>query len=159
MVSRILISPADASDVPAILALIRELAAYESEAVTTTEEDLLRDGFGQQPLFHVLLARAAGEPVGFAFYAFTYSTYRGAPVLFLEDLYVRPDHRRQGIGLALMKALASEAMQRGCSRFAWEVLDWNERAIAFYTSLGAEPKRERLMTWLSGEPLRKLAST
>jgi ribosomal protein S18 acetylase RimI-like enzyme len=76
-------------------------------------------------------------------------------VLFLEDLYVRPDHRRQGIGLALMKALAREALLQGCVRFVWEVLDWNEKAIGFYASLGAELRRERLMTWLSGSALRK----
>jgi GNAT superfamily N-acetyltransferase len=157
MTPHLLISPGEASDVPAILSMIRELAAYESSVATTTEQDLLRDGFGQERRFHVLLARLKEEPVGFAFYAFTYSTYRGAPVLFLEDLYVRPEHRRQGIGLALMKALASEAIHRGCVRFVWEVLDWNEKAIGFYASLGAELRRERLMTWLFGSALRKLA--
>jgi GNAT superfamily N-acetyltransferase len=151
------ISPAEASDVSTILGLIRELAAHESSTVTATEHELLRDGFGQEARFRVLLAWVGEVAVGFAFYVFTYSTYRGAPVLFLEDLYVRPEHRRQGIGLALMRALAREAIERGCARFVWEVLDWNAKAISFYASLGAEIHRERLMTWLTGDELRSLA--
>jgi GNAT superfamily N-acetyltransferase len=151
------IDPVGPADVPALLALIRELAAYESSTVTTTEADLLRDGFGDARRYQALIARLDGVEVGFAFHVFTYSTYRGGPVLFLEDLYVRPEHRGRGIGLALMRTLAREAYAHGCVRFAWEVLDWNEKAIRFYSSLGAELRRERVMTWLQGDALRKLA--
>src|SRR4051794_20414329 len=92
------------ADVPLILALVRELAVYEREpdAVVATEDDLRRDGFGEAPRFRVLLAAWDGEPVGLAFYFFGYSTWRGRPVLYLEDLFVRPSHRGRGLGLALM---------------------------------------------------------
>ena len=145
---------AAASDVPVILALIRELAAHESSTVSTTEEDLLRDGFTGEPRYHVKLGCLDAEPVGFSLYAFTYSTYRGRPVLFLEDLFVRPQHRGRGFGSALMRDLAREAVERDCARFVWEVLDWNTEAIRFYESLGGELRRERLMTWLQGDALR-----
>jgi GNAT superfamily N-acetyltransferase len=148
---------ATAADVPVILALIRELAAFESSTATTTEAALLRDGFGATPRFHVVLAHWGEAPIGFAFYAFTYSTYRGAPVLFLEDLYVRPAFRGRGVGRALMAVLAQEAEREGCARFVWEVLEWNAKAIEFYASLGAEVKRERMMTWLQGDALARLA--
>jgi GNAT superfamily N-acetyltransferase len=151
------IAPAQESDVPAIFALIRELAAFESATFAATEEALRRDGFGRERRYRVLLARWEGQIVGFALYVFTYSTYRSAPVLFLEDLYVRPELRGRGIGLQLMKALAHEAVAQGCARFAWEVLDWNDKAIRFYAALGADLKRDRVMTWLQGDALRRLA--
>jgi|SRR5215467_292298 len=158
MSTSVRIAPARASDVPVLLALIRELASYESSSATVTEDDLSRDGFGEAPRYSALIAWLGDEAVGFAFYAFTYSTYRGAPVLFLEDLYVRPEHRGKGTGLALMRCLAREALERRCARFVWEVLDWNEKAIRFYAALGAELRRERLMTWLEGDALRELAN-
>jgi GNAT superfamily N-acetyltransferase len=157
MISQLQISAGRPSDVPTILAMIRELAAEEPSIVTATEHDLLRDGFGRHPRFQVLLARMNGHAIGFALYGFTYSTYRGASVLFLDELYVRPDHRGRGTGLALMQALAREAVRQGCARLAWEVLEGNNNGIAFYASLGAELQPERLMTWLAGSPLRKLA--
>src|SRR5690242_6497129 len=99
------IRAAVAGDVPVILELIGALAAYEREpdAVVATEADLLRDGFGERPLFRVLLATWDGEPVGFALYVFTYSTWRGRPCLYLEDLFVRPEHRKKRIGITLMQ--------------------------------------------------------
>src|SRR5580698_5071770 len=122
------IRPAVVGDVPSILAMIRELAAYEREplAVTATEEDLVRDGFGAAPRFWVLMAEGEGEAVGFAFYFFAYSTWAGRPELYLEDLFVRPAHRKKGIGLALMRRLAQIAVEERCARLTWEVLDWNE---------------------------------
>jgi GNAT superfamily N-acetyltransferase len=153
------IRAATAGDVPSILAMIRELAAYEREpaAAVATEEDLVRDGFGAAPRFRVLLADDGGEALGFAFYFFAYSTWRGRPVMYLEDLFVRPAHRKQGIGLALMRRLARIALDEGCARFAWEVLDWNEPAILFYASLGAEVQRAWLNVRLEGEALARLA--
>lgn len=153
------IRKAEASDVPLILSLIRELAAYEREpeAVVATEQDLLRDGFGEVPRFHVLIAAWSGEPAGFAFYFFAYSTWRGSPVLYLEDVFVRPEHRRRGLGIELMRRLASLAVEAGCERFVWQVLDWNEPAIAFYKSIGARPLPEWVTMRLEGEALRAFA--
>lgn len=155
----LVIRPAAAADVPTILALIRALAEYEREpdAVTATEADLLRDGFGKDPAFHVLLATWDDEPIGFAFYFFTYSTWLGRRCLYLEDLFVAPEHRGKGAGLALMQALATEAVERGCKRFVWQVLDWNEPSIAFYERLGGKVLREWLTVRLEGEALPRLA--
>lgn len=148
-----------AEDAPLILQLVRELAAYEREpeAVVATEADLLRDGFGASPRFRVLLAEWDAAPVGFALYLFTYSTWRGRPVLYLEDLFVRPEHRKKGAGIELMRRLARIAIEEGCERFAWEVLDWNEPAIRFYTSLGAEVLRPWLNVRIEGDALSRLA--
>lgn len=156
----IAIRPAVAADVPLILALIRDLAAYEREpdAVVATEADLLRDGFGEAPRFHVLLAERDGEPAGFAFYFFSYSTWRGRPALYLEDLFVRPAYRGYGLGKALMARLARIAVDQGCPRFVWEVLDWNEPALRFYASIGAEVLRSWLNVRLEGEALERLAA-
>jgi GNAT superfamily N-acetyltransferase len=153
------IRPATADDVPVILALIRELATYEREpdAVVATEEDIRREGFGRAPSFHVLIAERSGEPVGFALYFFTYSTWRGRRCLHLEDLFVRPEHRGHGLGLALMRALAREAVSQGCPRFVWQVLDWNEPSIVFYEKLGAQIQRQWLTVRLEGEALAALA--
>lgn len=156
----LVIRPAASTDVPVILSLIRALAAYEREpdAVVATEEDLLRDGFGAgPPAFHVHLACWNGEPIGFAFWFFTYSTWLGARSLHLEDLFVLPEHRGKGAGLALMETLAREAVAKGCKRFVWQVLDWNEPAIVFYERLGAKVLREWLNVRLDGEALPRLA--
>ena len=155
----LLIRPATPADAPAILALVRELATYEREphAVDATVDDFVRDGFGERPLFRVLLAEWDGSPVGFAFYFLAYSTWRGRPVLYLEDLFVLPEHRKKRIGLTLMKRLAREAIDLGCRRFVWQVLDWNEPAIRFYESLGASVLREWLTVRLDGEALARLA--
>lgn len=151
-------------DVAVVLDLIRELAVYEREpdAVTATEGDLRRDGFGSEnPAFHVLLAvrdgQAGEEVLGFAFYFFSYSTWIGRRCLYLEDLFVRPEHRGRGAGLALMQALAKEAVAHGCRRFVWQVLDWNEPAIGFYERLGANILREWLTVRLEGPALAAFA--
>ena len=153
------IRPALPSDAATILALIRELATYEREpdAVVATEADLLRDGFGPSPAFEVLLAERDGTTIGFAFYFFTYSTWRGRRCLYLEDLFVQPAHRGSGAGVALMRELARVAIDRGCARFVWQVLDWNEPAIAFYEKLGASVQREWLTVRMEGEALARLA--
>ena len=149
------------TDVPDVLALVKELAAYEREpdAVIATEADFLRDGFGETPAFHVLVAEDAGRAViGFALYFFSYSTWVGRRCLYLEDLFVQPEHRGKGTGVALMKALAKEAVAKECRRFVWQVLDWNAPAIAFYERLGASVRREWLSVRLEGAALAALAS-
>jgi len=148
------------ADVPLLLSLIRELATYERapDAVVASEADLLRDGFGPVPLFRTLVAELKGAPVGFALYFLAYSTWRGRPTLFLEDLFVRPVARGNGAGRALMRALAREAVELGCGRFVWQVLDWNAPSIRFYESLGAEAQREWLTFRLEGEALSDLAT-
>ena len=155
------IRPAEPSDVPVILRLIHGLAEYERapHAVTTTEADLLRDGFGPRPLFHVVLAEWDGAPVGFAFYFFNYSTWQGRPGLYLEDLFVEPPLRGRGIGKALLVHLAQIAVTRGCGRYQWQVLDWNEPAIRFYESMGAQVLKEWLTVRVEGEGLERLART
>ena len=151
---------ATSDDVPAILLLVRELATYEHEpdAVTATEADFLRHGFGERPLFCALLAEWDGTLAGFALYFLGFSTWRGGPTLHLEDLFVRPEHRRRRIGLTLMQRLAQEAVQGGCTRFVWQVLDWNEPAIRFYEALGARVLREWMTARLDGEALARLAA-
>jgi GNAT superfamily N-acetyltransferase len=154
------IRAATPNDVPTILALVRELATYERapDAVVATEADFLRNGFGERPFFRTLLAESDGAVVGFALYFFGYSTWSGAPVLYLEDLFVPPVHRKQRVGLSLMRALAREATTTGCKRFVWQVLDWNEPAIRFYESLGATVQREWLTVRVDGEALERLAA-
>jgi GNAT superfamily N-acetyltransferase len=151
--------PATRTDVPLILALIRELATYERDpdAVVATEEALLRDGFGERPLFQVTIAEWSGEPVGFAFWFLAYSTWRGQPTLYLEDLFVRPAARGRGIGKEMMRYLARTALDTGCGRFVWQVLDWNTPSIEFYESLGAKVVREWLTCRVDGDALQALA--
>jgi GNAT superfamily N-acetyltransferase len=156
----LVLRPGTAGDVPLVLSLIRELATYEREpdAVVATEVDLLRDGFGPSPLFRTIIAEWDGAAVGFAFFFLTYSTWRGRPTLYLEDLFVRPEARKLGIGRALMQAVAQEAVKLNCARFVWQVLDWNTPSIRFYESLGAEVVREWLTCRLQGVALQKLAA-
>lgn len=153
------IRPATAADVPQILAFIHALAVYEREpdAVRATEADLLRDGFGPNPFYFCLIAEHEGLPAGFALYFFSYSTWHGKPGIYLEDLFVLPEFRGHGIGKALLRRVAAIALEKGCSRINWEVLDWNTPAIDFYRSLGAE----FLDTWrnvrVTGDALVRLA--
>ena len=151
---------ATADDVPLILQLIRELAEYEKLAhlVVVTADDLRRDGFSERPSFHVLIAEWEGEPAGYALYFHNYSTFRGRPGLFLEDLFIRPQFRRKGIGKTLLLHLARIAVEMGCSRFEWQVLDWNTPSIEFYRSLGAVVMKEWLTMRVTGEALTKLAA-
>ncbi len=138
---------------------MKELAAYERapDAVSATEDDFLRDGFGDSKLFQAHVAEVDGAVVGFALWFVTYSTWLGRGTLYLEDLFVVPEHRRRGAGMALMRTLAREAVQRDCLRFVWQVLDWNEPAIAFYERLGANVLREWLSVRLEGAALERLA--
>jgi len=146
-------------DVPLILQLVRELAEYEREpqAVVATEEDFRRDGFGPDPKFKVLIAEWDGAPAGFALYCLHYSTWLGRAGIFLEDLFVKPEFRGNGIGKALMAEVAALASASQYYGVKWEVLDWNQPAIDFYERLGSEIRRSWLPVRITGEALRKLA--
>jgi GNAT superfamily N-acetyltransferase len=150
---------ATAADTATILRFIRELAEYEKllHEVVSDEPQLRATLFGDRPAAEVLLAEVAGEPVGFALFFQSYSTFLGKPGLYLEDLFVSPDRRGKGYGLALMAALAQIATQRDYGRFDWAVLHWNAPALAFYQSLGAVPQSEWGVQRLTGAPLRALA--
>ncbi len=146
-------------DLPQILAFIRALAAYERapEAVTATEADLERDGFGPNPFYFCLIAEHDHRPAGFAFYFFNYSTWLGRPGLYLEDLFVEPELRGLGIGKALLERVAAIAVEKGCGRLQWAVLDWNTPAIEFYRAMGAEFLDEWRSVRVTGEALERLA--
>jgi GNAT superfamily N-acetyltransferase len=154
-----LIRPAEAADVPLILAFIRGLAAYEKllPEVTATEEQLRATLFGPRPAAECVLAFADGVPAGFALFFTNYSTFLAQPGLYLEDLFVAPEFRGQGIGQALLRHLARLANQRGCGRMEWSVLDWNQPAIDFYESLGAERKTDWTICRLTGDRLARYA--
>jgi GNAT superfamily N-acetyltransferase len=154
------IRPATPDDIPEILKLIRELAEFEKapQEVVARPEDLLRDGFQTNPKFRVAIAEWGGEPAGFALFFYNYSTWQGRPGLYLEDLFVRPRHRGKGIGKALFLHLAKIAVEEGCGRLQWQVLDWNTPAIEFYQSLGAQMMKEWLTMRVTGEALTKLAA-
>ena len=154
------IRPATAADVPLILEFIRELAEYERDpqAAVATKADLLRDGFGPAPKFRVDIAEWSGEPAGFAFYFWNYSTWQGRPGLYLEDLFVRPRFRGKGIGKALLVHLARVAIKNNCGRLVWQVLDWNTPAIEFYEALGARTMKEWLTMRVTDEALVRLAT-
>lgn len=154
------IRPATPADVPTILRFIRELALYEREpqAVVATEADLLRDGFGPAPRFRALIADVDGAPAGFALFFTSYSTWRGHHGIRLEDLYVTPELRGQGIGKALLARVAQIAVAEGCPRLEWDVLDWNAPAIAVYERLGAHILTEWRIMRLSGDALTALAA-
>jgi GNAT superfamily N-acetyltransferase len=141
-----------------ILQFIRDLAVYEHlehEAVAT-EESLRKSLFGPRPYAEVVFACVAEEPVGFALFFHNYSTFLGRPGIYLEDLFVRPEARGQGIGKRLLTWLAQLAVERGCGRLEWAVLDWNEPSIAFYESLGAKPMDEWRIFRLTGPALTAL---
>lgn len=152
---------ATAADVPQILAFIRALADYERapHEVTATEEGLLRDGFGAHPFYSCLIAEQDGAPAGFALFFFNYSTWKGRPGVYLEDLFVEPRFRGQGIGKALLRRVAAFALEKGCERLQWEVLDWNTPAIDFYRAMGAAFLDEWRNVRIDGEALRRLAET
>lgn len=153
------IREATPADVPDILRLVRELAAYEREpdAVATTEAYLHTWLFGPDPVASVLVAEAAGRVVGIALWFRTYSTWTGVPGIYLEDLYVEPGQRGSGLGKALLAALARIAVDRGYQRVEWAVLDWNTPSIEFYEALGARPMQEWTTYRLTGDALGALA--
>ncbi len=153
------IRTATQADVPQILAFIRALAVYERapDEVTATEAGLLRDGFGPNPIYYCLIADHDGHPAGFALYFFNYSTWKGCPGIYLEDLFVQPEFRGLGIGRALLQQVAAIAVEKGCPRLQWEVLDWNTPAIDFYRAMGAAFLDEWRNVRVSGEAIELLA--
>lgn len=147
------------TDGPLIVELIRGLAEFEKLPGPDDAEAarLLEHAFGSRPRFDVLVAEVDGRVRGYALFFETYSTFRAAPTLFLEDLFVHPDVRKRGIGRGLMLELARVAVARGCARFEWAVLDWNENAQAFYRSLGARMLDDWIACRVDGDALRALA--
>jgi len=146
-------------EVALVLSFIRELAEFEHLAheVVATEGKLRQALFGPRPFAEVVFACIEGEPVGFALYFHSFSTFLGRPGLYLEDLYVRPAARGRGVGRYLLHWLARVALERGCGRLEWAVLDWNEAAIGFYRKLGAELKEEWKTCRVAGAALAALA--
>jgi GNAT superfamily N-acetyltransferase len=153
------IERATEGDVPLILRLIQGLAVYEKLEVTATEEGLRETLFGARPAADVIIAYAGDTPAGFALFFPNYSTFLGKPGLYLEDLFVLPEWRGQGLGHALMKRLAAIAIERGCGRFEWSVLDWNTPAIGFYEGLGARLMDGWSIVRVTGDALTKLAAS
>ena len=153
------IRPATPEDVPLVLALVRELAEYErlGHLVSATEESLRESLFGAHPGAEVLLGFVGDTAAGFAVYFHNFSTFLGVRGLWLEDLYVRPALRRHGYGRALLLHVAGIARGRGCGRFEWAALDWNETAIRFYKSLGAVALDDWTIFRVTGPALAKLA--
>ena len=154
------IVPATVDDAPAILRLIQGLADYEklSHEVVADEEALRRTLFSDRPAAETLLAFVGDEAVGFALFFHNYSTFLARPGLYLEDLFVLPEHRGRGYGRALLTRLAQIAVERNCGRLEWSVLDWNEPAIRFYKSLGAQPMDEWTIFRVTGDRLRQLGA-
>jgi GNAT superfamily N-acetyltransferase len=157
------IRPATVRDVPLVLDLIRGLAEYERmlDQVQATEDQLRASLFpsgGRAPDAHCVIGSVDGVPAGFALYFFNYSTFMGRPGLYLEDLFVKPEHRGAGLGKALLLHLAALARERGCGRMEWAVLDWNEPAIGFYESLGAKRLREWQLCRLDAAALERLSA-
>jgi len=148
-------------DIPLILSFIRELAEYEKapNAVSCTEKDLRRDGFGSNPKFRVVIAEWNGEPAGMAFFFHNYSTWQGRPGIFIEDLFVRTQFRGKGVGRALMAKLAKTAIAEQCHGIRWEVLEWNNPAIDVYQHLGSKFREGWRIMQISGEELRELAKS
>jgi GNAT superfamily N-acetyltransferase len=153
------IRDATAADAPLIMEMIRELAEFERELdqVDATAEDLLREGFGSNPHFRALIAEWDGKPVAYALYFFTFSTWSGRQSLFVEDLFVRAEFRRKGIGKSLLRHMAAIARERKCYGMRWEVLNWNTPAIEFYRSLGATLQTEWFPVLLHGKAFEEFA--
>lgn len=153
------IRPAAPQDVPLILTFIHELATYEKLAheVVATDADMHAALFGERPVIEAMIASLDGQPVGYALFFPTFSTFLGKPGLYLEDLYVRPAARGFGVGRKLLEHLARVTLERGWGRLEWSVLDWNEPSIAFYKRMGAKPMDEWTIFRLTGDSLQSLA--
>lgn len=148
-------------DVPIILSLIKALAEYEqlADQVESTADDLRTALFGPRPAAEVLMAYAQDEPAGFALYFQSFSTFAGRPGLYLEDIFVKPEWRRRGLGRRLLARLARIAVERGYGRMEWSVLNWNETALRVYRGVGARPMSDWTVYRLDGAALRQLAAS
>jgi GNAT superfamily N-acetyltransferase len=156
----ITVRPAERHETAEVLSFIRELALYEhlEDEVVATEADLALALFGPQRYAEVVFACLDGAPVGFALFFHNFSTFLGKPGIYLEDLFVRPALRGRGVGKRLLAWLAHTALERGCARLDWAVLDWNEPSIGFYRSLGAVAQDQWTTFRLTGAPLQRLAA-
>jgi GNAT superfamily N-acetyltransferase len=154
------IRDATPADVPLLLELFRELAEYEhlTEILQATEQRLQTALFAEPPAAEALIAERGGEPAGYAIFFSTFSTFLCIQGIWLEDLYVRPAHRKAGIGRALLSAVAAKLRERGGERLEWSALDWNELALGFYEGLGAKKMDEWITHRLIGEDLERLAA-
>lgn len=152
--------PAEPRDVEAIVGLIGELAAFEqlTHLLQVTPASLRPHLFGDRPVVECVVGEAGGEVVAFALFFTNFSTFLGRPGLYLEDLYVRPAHRGRGLGRALLERLGALAVERGCGRFEWSVLDWNENAIRFYEKMGATVLPDWRICRVTGEALQRFAA-
>jgi len=159
MVEAFSIRSATPADIFAILGMVRELAEHENllDQYEATEEQFQEALFGEKPMAEALVGELENEPVAFALFFHNFSTFVGKPGLYLEDLYVKPAFRGRGFGKALLRHIARIAVKRGCGRFEWTVLDWNEPAIRTYDSIAAASLDEWTIRRLEGENLRKLA--
>ena len=156
---KIQIQPANRSHIPILLKLIRDLAIYEKleHEMVATADDLERTLFGKSPYAEALIATDEAIAVGFALFFHNYSTFLGRPGIYLEDLFVEPGYRGKGIGKLLLAELARLPLSRGCGRLEWSVLDWNQPAIDFYKSQGAESMSDWTVFRLDGDALRTFA--
>jgi GNAT superfamily N-acetyltransferase len=155
------IAPVTPGELPALLELIHELARFEhlEHEVQATVESLRESLFGPQPVAGALLARCGGELAGYAIYFFTFSSFVGRAGLWLDDVYVRPEFRKRGLGRALIEAAARIGVERNCGRFEWVALTWNERALEFYRALGARMMNEWVLLRMNSAELRRLGSS
>ena len=153
------IRPAAEADTPVIIALIKELADYEhlSHEVIVTEDDIRKSLFGARPFAQALIGEYEGLAISFALYFYNFSTFLGKPGIYLEDLYVQPEHRGKGFGRKMLAHIARLAKKQNCGRFEWSVLDWNKPAIRTYEKLNAKPMKEWILYRLTGEALDSLA--
>jgi GNAT superfamily N-acetyltransferase len=152
------IRPAERKDVPLVADLIRQLAKFEKleHEVVLTDDLLVAGLFGARPYAEAVIAEEDGRPIGFALFFHTFSTFLARPGIYLEDLFVLPDQRGRGVGRALLGHLAHLALERGCGRLEWAVLNWNQEAIRFYERLGARPNSEWTVYRVAGEALQAL---
>jgi GNAT superfamily N-acetyltransferase len=151
------VHPIVEKDVPALMSMILELAEYEHLDVAATEKDLLRDGFGANRKFRSLIAEHDGKPAGYAIFYDFYSSFRGRCGLFLEDIYVQPALRNQGLGKALLAHVAKISREENYFGMQWEVLDWNQPSIEFYERIGGKFMDEWRLVSLTGDALQKVA--
>ena len=153
------IQKAEARDIPLILHFIQSLAEYErlGDSCIATEEKQRKTLFSESPAAEVIIARVDGDPMGFALFFHNYSTFLAQRGIYLEDLFVKPEARGKGVGFALLSALARVAVERGCGRLEWAVLDWNQLAIDFYKRIGAVPLDDWTVMRMTGDSLADLA--
>ena len=159
LTSNFMIRTGTEEDAPVIFSLIKELAEYEHLAheVVASVDDIRKTLFGERPFAETLIGEYGGLPISFALFFYNFSTFMGKPGIYLEDLYVQPEHRGKGFGSKMLAHIAALARERNCGRFEWSVLNWNTPAIRTYEKLGATPMKEWILYRLSGEALDRLA--